>query len=147
MVRVMRKEFISFIIAVFTITACKKEIDILSFAQCHDSQHLDSITISNRLTGSWKWSKQSCFWSDKTVKANKTVQVTFNSNTSFTISENSNVISQGTWKLKIVDSNSWGLDLSLASEYLYGRIFLCNNQVLFNNSYIDGCDNLFNRSQ
>ena len=41
-------------------------------------------------------------------------------------------------------SNSWGLDTQ--SEYLFGRILFCDNQVLDNDSYRDGCDNLFTRS-
>jgi len=144
----MRKGSISFIIVVFTIIACKKDrIDAASFQQCHNAQNLDSLSISNTLIGSWTWSKQYCFWPDKTIKANKKVQVTFNSNATFTVFENSNVIAQGNWKLMRVDNyNNWGLQLNPGSSYLYGRILLCNDQVLFNNSFIDGCDNLFYRS-
>jgi hypothetical protein len=132
--------------------SCKKgasdisSIDINSFWQCHSSQNLDSASITNKLAGSWIWTKQSCYISGMSVNAEKNIRIIFNLTGNFSVSENSNVITQGNWKLKIVDSNMWGLDLTFPSNYLYGRILLCNNQVLFNNSYIDGCDNLFVKS-
>lgn len=50
------------------------------------------------------------------------------------VDENNIIIKQGTWKLKLVDINPWGLELSQSSEFLYGKILFCEEQVLFNNS-------------
>ncbi len=127
--------------------SCKKDtLDISLFQQCHNSQSLDSTAISNNLAGSWIWTKQSCFWTGKTTTADKNIKVIFNSNATFSVLENSSILTQGNWGLKIIDSNMWGLDLTSPSEYLYGRILFCNNQILFNDSYRDGCDNLFTKS-
>ncbi len=126
------------------LTSCKKDkLNINSFWQCNQSQNLDTIAISTKLIGSWTWSKQSCF---KTKSADRNIKVTFKSDRTFSVNENSNVFTQGTWKLMQVDGTSSGLDLSAPSEFLYGRILFCDNQVLFNDSYRDGCDNLFNKS-
>ncbi len=139
------------IIIILTLTlilnSCKKEtINLNDFWQCNKSQNLDTTAIASKLTGSWTWKKQSCFWSGKTIRADKAVKVTFNSNRTFSLSENSIIVTQGIWKLKIVDSNMYGLDLTQPSEYLYGRILFCSDEVLFNDSYIDGCDNLFGKT-
>lgn len=142
----MRPILIILIICLGLISCKKDTLDINSFWQCHNSQNLDSSSISNKLAGSWTWAKQSCFWSGKTTNAKKNIKITFNLTGTFSVSENSNLITQGNWKLKIVDSNMWGLDLTSPNDYLYGRILFCDNQVLFNNSYIDGCDNLFLKS-
>ena len=134
------------LITIFAITflSCKKDtIDLNAFWQCNNSQNLDSAAISNKLLGEWKWTKQACYSTGKTTKADKDLRVIFGANSTFTVTDNSNIVTQGTWKLKIVDNNKWGLDLSTRSEYLYGRILFCDDQVLFNDSYIDGCDNLF----
>lgn len=135
----------SLILVGLCLSACKKNIDVISFSECHQSQNLDSAAIYNKLIGSWKWTKQNCFSIGKTTKADKTVIVSFNGNGSFTVMENAAVTSQGTWRLQKEDVNYWGLTLSQYSNYLWGRILFCNNEVLFNNSYRDGCDNLFNR--
>jgi hypothetical protein len=132
------------LILTLILNSCKKEtINLNEFWQCNKSQNLDTIAIANKLTGSWTWRKQSCSSSGKTILADKIVKVTFNSNRTFSLSENAIIVTQGNWKLKIVDSNIYGLDLTPQSEYLYGRILFCNDEVLFNDSYIDGCDNLF----
>lgn len=125
------------------VSCMKEKLDINHFWQCSMSQNLDLEAISNKLVGSWTWTKQSCFWTNITKSADRNIKVSFNSNETFSVYENSNTLTQGTWKLKQVDGNFVGLDLSSASEYLYGRILFCNNQVLFNDSYRDGCDHLF----
>jgi subtilisin-like proprotein convertase family protein len=71
------------------------------------------------------------------------VKVNFATNSSFTVTDHYGTLTQGNWKLKIVDTNLWGLDLTSQSDFLYGRILFCENNVMFNNSYIDGCDNVF----
>ncbi len=135
------------LIIISGLSSCKKEkVDVNSYWHCNQSQTLDSIAISSKLIGSWTWAKQSCFWTEKTKSADKNVQVVFKSDHTFSVSEGSNTLTQGTWNLEQVDGTSWGLDMSSSSDYLYGRILFCNNQVLFNHSYIDGCDNLFNRN-
>ncbi len=112
--------------------------------ECNSPQLLDSAVISNKIIGSWLWTKQLCGdGAGRILIANKNIKITLNANATFTVLENSSIITQGNWKLKIVDSNAWGLDLNTSSEYLYGRILFCNNQVMFNDSYRDGCDNLF----
>jgi len=136
---------ILFILAICAgLLSCKKDnLDTNSYWHCHTSQNLDSALIAGKLVGSWSWTKQFCFSTGETINANKNVKVNFNSNGTFIVSENSNIATQGNWKLKIVDSNMWGLDLTSPSVYLHGLILICNNEVLFNSSYIDGCDNLF----
>lgn len=128
-------------------TSCKKDkLDISSIWQCNKSQNLDTTAISNKIIGSWTWIKQSCFWTGKTKPADRNIKVTFKNNHTFFAIESSNLLTQGTWKLMEVDGTSSELDLSTPNELLYGRILFCDNQVLFNDSYRDGCDNLFNKS-
>jgi hypothetical protein len=106
------------------LVSCKKEkADINYFWQCSMSQNLDSQAISNKLAGSWTWTKQSCFWTNIIKSADRNIKVSFDSNATFSVYENSNTLKQGTWKLKQVDGNIVGLDLFSPSEYLYGHIF------------------------
>jgi hypothetical protein len=122
--------------------SCKKtKRDIIW--ECDSAQFSDSTVISNKIAGSWLWTKQICWGNGKIFFANKNVKVNFNANRTFTVVENGSIITLGNWNLEIVDGNAWGLNLSVSSEYLYGRILFCNNQVMFNDSYIDGCDNVF----
>jgi len=141
--------FTLFFLTILTVlSACKKDkLDIGSFWNCNKAQNLDTTAISLKLFGSWNWRKQVCGdGAGKTKTADKIIKVTFRTDRTFSVNENAALLTQGNWKLVQVDGNSWGLELSSASEYLHGRILLCDNQVLFNDSYRDGCDNLFNKN-
>jgi hypothetical protein len=106
---------------------------------------MDSATVSQKLIGSWIWRKQACM-AIPLKDADKQVQVTFNANRSFIVIENSVTVSQGIWTLENTDIHLWALHLTAPSNYVNGPISFCNNQVEFNDSYRDGCYNLFTRS-
>ena len=143
----MRLAFLCLTIIAGLISCKKEKLDINYYWQCNQSQNLDTTAISLKLFGSWKWSKQVCGDGAGEVKnADKNIKVTFRTDRTFSVEENAISLTQGTWKLIKVDGNSWGLDMSSPSEYLYGRILFCSNEILFNERYIDGCDNLFNKS-
>ena len=125
------------------ILSCKKNNDRILW-ECNNSPFPDSVTISNKIIGSWLWTKQLCGdGAGSILIANKNIKITFNASATFTVYENSTILTQGNWNLKTVDINAWGLHLTSPSEYLYGRILFCNNKIMFNDSYIDGCDNVF----
>ena len=128
------------------LAACKKDkkLDVDSYWRCNEAQNLDSTAISAKLIGSWIWNKRACFEA-ATESANKNIQVTFRADGTFSVNENATSLTQGTWKLEQANHKTWQLNLSSRSDYLYGRILFCDNQVLFNQSYLDGCDNLFNK--
>jgi hypothetical protein len=131
----------------FLAQSCKKDlavkIDIQKFWKCSASQNFDSTKLADELIGSWRWAQ---FATEAFSKnADKIVNVTFTRVGKFSISENSKVITTGDWSLIAGDSNTFELNLSTPGEYLYGRILLCGDQLVFNNSYLDGSDELFNR--
>lgn len=138
----MRSVFLVLTICTVILSCKKDSSENNSFGQCSNAQYLDSASTSTKLLGSWVWKKQACF-SNKAANADKNVIINFNANGTFTVNENSIIVTTGSWKLEINDINYWGLDLTSPSNYLYGRIYFCEKQVIFNDSYRDGCDNLF----
>ena len=147
----MRNPFIisAFIVISLLTFSCSKDklvqIDTKQLWNCYKSQNYDSTKLASKLIGTWKWSK---YYAEipGTNKANKDVFLNLTKEGAFTVTENSVVITQGNWNLRVVDFENFELDLNKPSTYFYGRILLCENQVLFNNSYIDGSDNLFVRT-
>ena len=139
----------TFLILLMGTPSCKKDTmvktDIKKLWDCNASQHFDSAKLADKLIGSWQWTETS---SEKSTKqADKKVIVTFTSAGKFSVTENSTVLTQGNWQLKIEDGDMFGLSVDTASQFLYGRILLCDNHVLFNDSYKDGADNLFTRTK
>ena len=159
----MRKIFViaASLIFLFLADSCKKENDASNgnglflfdkkqFYDCSASQNIDSTILSNQLIGSWKWTY---FLNEKgsdgkaiNGKANKDVKVTFTNTGTFSISENSTVITQGNWNVFFENNNGYKLNLSVPSSYLFGSILLGENQVMFNDSYVDGSDYVYTKN-
>jgi hypothetical protein len=129
--------------------SCKKDtllvIDIGSLAECTRSQHFDSTKLAAKLMGSWRWMETSS--ESGPGKADKDIKVTFTSAGKFTLTENSTILSRGSWQLKNDDSGGFELETDHLGSMLYGHILLCEDKLLFNDSYRDGFDNLFTRSE
>src|ERR1700687_1867299 len=89
--------------------SCKKDkpthFDMKQLSDCSATQNYDSTKLTSKLIGSWKWTEYSGEVSGKQF-ANKDVKVTFTSAGTFTVIENSVVVTQGKWVLGIVDWNS-----------------------------------------
>jgi len=139
----------AFIIISLLSQFCSKDnlekIDTKQLWNCYKALNYDSTKLAIKLIGTWKWTAYQAEIPGAN-NADKEVFLTLTKTGTYTVTENSVVITQGNWNLKIVDFNSYELAVNEPSVYLYGRILLCENQVLFNNSYIDGSDNLFTRT-
>ncbi len=135
---------VSYILLILiTIFSCKKK-EISAYAECDTFTKLTESATVNKLVGSWTWARRSCYWNPQIVVADKNTTIIFNANASFSVVEDGITLTQGTWRIKIIEDKVWELDLSEESEYLYGYILFCNNnEVSFNNSDSDGCDYTF----
>ena len=126
--------------------SCRKDASDQLLWQCDKSQVLDSAAISTQIVGSWRLVQQRLGSNGEVATTDNSIIVTFNSDSTFTVLENSSVTTQGNWGLYKFSSNSWALDLTSASPYLYGIISFCDNKVLFTDSVVDGNDNLFEKT-
>jgi hypothetical protein len=124
-----------------------KEPAPAAFLKCHQSQRLDSAAIATKLVGQWSLSSRFCYKTTTVNPLAMLVKVDFTANGSFSVSEKGSVITQGNWKLKslALGTDMWELELTFPSDFLQGRILFCKNEVLFNNTYIngEGCDAVF----
>ena len=126
--------------------SCRKDASDQLLWQCDNSQVLDSAAISTQIVGSWRLVQQRLGSNGEVATTDNSIIVAFNSDSTFTVLENSSVTTQGNWGLYKFSSNSWALDLTSASPYLYGIISFCDNKVLFTDSVVDGNDNLFEKT-
>ena len=143
----MLKNIVLFIMLFAFITACKKnkEQDNI-FINCNKLQNLDSLTVGNKLLGTWLYTKKKCFDGSLTSTISQNIKVVFKTNRTYTVITNGTLVLTRNWSLKPVDITLWGLTLLDPDEYLNGGILFCGENLLFYNSFIDGCDNLFIKS-
>ncbi len=127
----------------------EKQRTVNGFADCHANAGLDSLTIVKKLQGTWQLKQQSCFWSGEQDLSGQQLFVTFHLN-QYQVSNNGKVIGTGEWGIgKESTGNFWEMKfpegIKNGNPYLLGNIFICDNEVLFNYSYIDMCDNYFRK--
>lgn len=146
-------------VLVLSQTACKKEksdqistptattsFDVNRIRDCHNNSNPYPSQINSNLEGTWVWVSSSCYWTqNKTTSADKQVVVLFKDAGNYQVFENGALESEGTWKLSQTANNTWNIITSTHSVYLNGYVFLCNDEVVFSSSYLDGCDYYFTR--
>ena len=136
----MKFAFLSLVVCFFLFSCKKHTQDAGLYWPCDIIE--DSAAISSQIIGSWKWAKYSCA-TDKIIVADKDTKVVFNSDGTFILQGNSTAIAEGNWHLKRIDISGWGLDLTSPTDYLKGYTIFCENQVAFIDSYEDGCNYYF----
>lgn len=115
---------------------------------CHYESNPQQSQITDQLVGEWLWMKRDCpFTPDGSNPTNATKQVIvkFTDAGGYTVTESTKVIAQGTWSLSSLSNTEWVLELTNPSEYTYGVVYICENQLLLMDSYRDGCDHLYER--
>ncbi|MEI7803067.1 MAG: hypothetical protein WCI97_10505 [Bacteroidota bacterium] len=137
------------ILSVFSIlvfnSSCQK-INHKKIWKCNNKQNLDSAEIVSKLIGSWKWKYYSSpVWTNKQYKSDKDVIITFNSNLTFSKSENGE-IENGNFTVSKFDGFYY-LYVTPRTVYLSGRIAFSKNEVIFDESPGDGNIYLFEKEK
>lgn len=121
-------------------------IDINDLWKCQEEQNAHSSQIVQNIEGTWVWQKVYCGWDTITTSADKQVVINFNDGGRYRVFENSTVSSEGEWTLvKEQQDGWWRIETEKPSTYVNGLILLCNDELVFYNSYVDGCDYYFTR--
>src|SRR5688572_7001521 len=118
------RAIILYITIILSLTYCSKDkIDISDFVECNNEQNLDSTSISAKLIGIWTLKKQSIPYSKKFRNVDKNIKATFNNDSTYSVTENSNVLMQGTWKLVYHSQNNYSLRSDEFSHYISGAVY------------------------
>ncbi len=142
----MKKTLLIFAVSCYLFSCSEEKFEITSFRNCSTGVLTDSLTIHTQLIGAWTWTEISCAFSPDATPtlANKDVTATFNSNSTYSILENSIVIASGPWQVqKSIDGYMVSIQNLGTVHYLGGGILVCGNQLLADDSASDGCKHLF----
>lgn len=143
----------------FTLIGCVKEkadtvnppnaaeaIDVNRISDCHKNNNPFPSQISLNIEGSWVLTTQYCPFATGAVTVTKQVVLTFNDGALFKVFENGRLKEEGSYTLTSSSDGNWTIGTSsIVSEYLYGHILLCGDELVLNSSFLDGCDYYFVR--
>lgn len=133
----------------FTTFQCKKgnskTIRVNEIAEASRKQNPDSLSLHQSAIGTWKWTKRTCYWDGTTTIADKDISIQLDANGNYAILEGKLEKASGTWQIQLYQSGSYQLITNPTNDYLTGLLYVCDKQLLVCNSYIDGCDHLFEK--
>jgi|GEM_PF-3364073 len=133
----------------FYLFSCKNDetqANLIAFGKCSETILTDSLSITQQLIGTWKWTDQfcPCCPNSKPTKADKGVTATFDSNGSYSVTEESATIALGEWEVtKTTNGFFVSFNGQNVSGYLEGYITICGDQLAADQTPVDGCKNLF----
>lgn len=160
---VQMKPIIAILILLFAVMAvqisCKKanETEVIpiqkppialdSILTCYKQRKPDSADIRNSLLGKWQWTFIKCYWNPENANSEdyKTHSIEFKQNDSVEVKVNGQLTQKSSWKLTKLNDGYYKLSMNPIVVLLPGKVLFCGDQVLFYDSYVDGCDNYFKR--
>lgn len=114
---------------------------------CHQKQNLDSTHVRAMLLGEWEWKFITYTWVENdNSKEFKNHIVKFMNNDSLEVYDNGVLTHSAKWEIKKTTGDLYQLEPDPGFSILYGRILLCNGQLVLNDSYRDGADQYFQRA-
>lgn len=116
-----------------------------SMIKCNRQVTRDSAAVHDALIGKWKWEFISCFWKPENANGEdfKTLAVEFKTNDTVEVKVDNVITQKSSWKVRTLNDGNFSLILNPIVVQLPGRILFCGDRVLFQDSYVDGCDNYF----
>lgn len=130
-----------------TIVKQEPPITLGNMLECHRMSSWDSLTVQNKLLGKWEWEYIQCYWSPErgNYKDFQGLQVEFKSNNTLQVKVNGQTSQTSEWDVVKLNDGNYSIRVNPIVLQLPGRILFCDERVLFNDSYVDGCDNYFKK--
>lgn len=118
---------------------------IPDLSDCHAKKNWKSDEIEDALIGEWNWEDSYCY-SNPAGEDDAGLRIRFNSDNSLDLFENGQLTQSLSWQVLDEGNETFRLNVSPSIFQLEGYIFLCDDQVSFNSSFIDLCDTYYRRN-
>ena len=141
------------ILPLILLSCSKEEAPVVQspIGNCSEQVPLDSVQTSNALIGEWEWIFIDCFWwypEQANGEKYQGLSVIFRADSTLEVVEKRQVTQTAHWEIVDGYNGFLALEVDPPVEQLHGLIRrYCNDVVLFNDSYVDGCDNFFRRKE
>ncbi len=125
----------------------ERPISMMDMFKCHQQLEWDSLSITNELIGRWDWQFVGCFWTPENDNNTQysDLSIQFNNDNTLNVINNGIAMQTSNWVVTHGDSPAYKIVTEPRVKNLDGRIWFCDDLLEFNNSYRDGCDNIFKK--
>jgi hypothetical protein len=115
--------------------------------QCNGQRSWDLTSIHDALIGKWQWEFINCYFNpeDANDQDYKNLSIEFKQNDSLEVKVNNQISQISSWYVTRLNDGFFKLTLNPIVLQLPGRVLICDDRVLFYDSYTDGCNNYFKK--
>lgn len=139
---------------IFLMISCTKKetaqrpMSQTDIVNCYQDMEWSRLGIRNTLIGNWRWIYNESYWSygEGTNTENKNTLIELSNDSILTVFVDGEPKNTTRWTIEKNSGNSFFVELdSFVTTLLVGRILICGDIVEFNNSFVDGDDNYFQK--
>jgi hypothetical protein len=125
----------------------KPPVSLSEMIRCHQSLSPDSAQVYAAMLGTWSWEFITCFWSPENASNSQfeTLSIELQPGNIMLVKQAGVVQQTGGWRMVNLNDGYYEIQTDPAVVQLRGRILICNQRMVFNESYVDGCDNYFTK--
>ena len=122
-------------------------VSLANMLQCHSETFWDSISVHHALIGQWQWKFIRCYWSPETANGEdyKTLTIEIKENDSLEVKINNQITQSSSWSVTNLNNGYYAITTDPIVPQLSGKVLFCGDDLLFYDSYVDGCDNYFEK--
>ena len=146
----MRKLFYLLLPIYIFLPACQEDEPLLPYAldeayNCFQNQSWTEEDIETAIIGDWNWVYFSCFSGEMGETEVGQLLLKLKADHQLEIYQDGLLERVDTWEVIPRGSENFELKSTHILPWLNGDIVICGDLLLFFHSYIDGCDNYFER--
>lgn len=147
----MRKYFGWLLFAGLFFPACQADrVELSPYSledtyNCFQDKSWSVATVDAAIVGDWDWVYYSCFSGEMGETNTGELLLKLKGDHQLEIYKNGLLERLATWEVKPRGNENFFLETSESIPSLKGDIVICGDVLLFFNSYVDGCDNYFER--
>jgi hypothetical protein len=115
--------------------------------QCNNQRNWDSTSTHDALIGKWRWEFINCYFNPEDANGQdfKNLSIEFMQNDSLVVKVNNQLSQISSWYVTMLNDGYFKLTVNPIVLQLPGRVLICDDRVLFYDSYTDGCNNYFKK--
>jgi hypothetical protein len=146
------KKYLPLSFAFLLASCCKTEeteYSLSEFWDCRQQDRQDSAELHQALLGRWEWDFVRCYWTPEKANSHeyRGLQIHIVDPDSLEVLQNRVAIQTSKWKLVPTDGSFYKIEADPPVDPFQGRILRCQNRIVFNASYFDGCDHFFHKKE
>jgi len=134
-----------------TLLSCGREeiltYNIGEYYNCYEEESWSVLKIREQIEGTWEWNNIDCYFSSDELNSSAFSDITieFKDDSRLIVKNGDRVIEETSWQVFKVLGRYYALETEPSISYVAGLILICDDQLVFSDSDLGGCDQFYTK--